>query len=147
VEREPRLEHAASWEAIHEAGHVVERFTIHGTTGAIRPNPLPGKAAGAESELLPKKLLKPGTQALRDPPYSSDEVARLKDEIKTTLEYAFKLAKRLWDYDDIVSQMGQLVNEVEGEIDAVWPAVVAVAEAYERSQNGLTGAEVMKIVC
>jgi hypothetical protein len=43
--------------------------------------------------------------------------------------------------------MGQLVNEVEGEIDAVWPAVVAVAEAYERSQNGLTGAEVMKIVC
>jgi hypothetical protein len=76
--------------SIHEAGHAVERHRVHGTTGAIRPEPLPGKEAGAKMEPLPPNLCEPnpleaGTVRLRNPPYTSSERTRLEQEIKTAL--------------------------------------------------------------
>jgi hypothetical protein len=88
--REPRYDMDASEVACHEAGHAVERYIVHGTTGAIRPAPLPGKEAGAESEPLPDDLrvadpLKPGETKLVEGPYSDGQRRRLEQEIQTTL--------------------------------------------------------------
>jgi hypothetical protein len=86
---EPRLEHGALLTSIHEAGHAVERNIVFGTTGAVRPDPQPGKEAGAETEPLPPALLTPTPagdgETLRDPPYSRAEVDRLLDEMKVAL--------------------------------------------------------------
>ncbi len=87
---EPRLNHNASQEAIHEAGHALEQYLLHGTTGAILPEPLPGKQAGAESEPLPDCLREPkpnesdGERVVAGP-YTEKQRARLEQEIKTTL--------------------------------------------------------------
>jgi hypothetical protein len=87
---EPRLDIDASFTSCHEAGHAVGRYIVHGTTGAISPEPLPDKEAGAESEALPPDLREPdpkrqGDERLVDGPYSSSQRAPLEKEIKTTL--------------------------------------------------------------
>jgi hypothetical protein len=76
--------------SIHEAGHAIERYLVHGSTGAVRPEPAEGKQAGAESEPLPESLREtaansPSGERLRDGPYSEDERARLIQQVKTTL--------------------------------------------------------------
>src|SRR6266511_6030618 len=86
---EPRLNHNASQEAIHEAGHTLERYLLHGTTGSILPEPLPGKQAGAESEPLPDCLRepnpnKPEAERVVAGPYTEKQRARLEQEIKRT---------------------------------------------------------------
>lgn len=87
---EPRLDVDASFTACHEAGHAVGRFLVHGTTGALSPEPLPEKEAGAESEPLPPDLREPdptrqGEERLVDGPFSTSQRTRLEQEIKTTL--------------------------------------------------------------
>lgn len=90
MNREPRLNHNASQEAIHEAGHALERYLLHGTTGAILSEPLPDKQAGAETQPLPDCLLepipgKPAEKRVAAGPYTAKQRARLEQEIKTAL--------------------------------------------------------------
>lgn len=137
MNRESRLNHTASQEAIHEAGHALERYLLHGTTGAMLPVPLPGKKAGAESEPLPDCLREPNPNESDEErvvagPYSEKQRARLEQEIKTTL--AGSVAEGLdWGREPL-----EVLEDPEQKSDAdyaygiaklLWPAGQYNAEA------------------
>jgi hypothetical protein len=155
----PRFDHNASAEAIHEAGHAVERYLLHGTTGAIRSEPFTDKLAGAETEPFPESLMTNNGTTLKDPPYDADETTFLLKEIKTTLagavaeglmrgkgpldvlgeseqssddQHVHAIAKRLWPHDEVKNAVDGLIDEVILDIDGAWQKVTRVAEAYER---------------
>jgi hypothetical protein len=80
----PRFDHNASILAIHEAGHAVERYLLHGTTGAIRAEPSRGKEAAAEIGRFPDSLLTNNGATLKGPPYDANQTDFLEKAIKTT---------------------------------------------------------------
>lgn len=142
--RVARLDHNASQTAIHEAGHAVERYLEHGTTGAMRREPLPGKEAGAEMEPLPPSLLETdretGKARLREGPYEAAERARLEQEIKTTLAGA--VAEALdWGRDPL-EQLEQSGNgsdaaDVYGIAKRLWPDERVRAANIRRAAEGV----------
>jgi hypothetical protein len=142
--------------AIHEAGHAVARYLIHGTTGAIRPTPAPGKAAASESEPLPCHLR--GALARRE--YIGSDRTRLLEEIQTTLagpaaeaamrgkptldvleeppqrsdcEVVYGVAGLLWTTPAVRDrEVARIASEMDQALSDDWALVEAVATAYLR---------------
>jgi hypothetical protein len=147
--------------AVHEAGHALARWQVHGTTGAIRHSPLPEKQAGAESEPLPDELVvvRNGENRPREGPYTDAERWRLAQEMQTTVAGAaaeanlwgkepltvldepeqstdcacfWGIANALWNDQQLRNQQVEIiVRRASEDVRNYWNVVLRIAAAFE----------------